>query len=280
LLCITKNGFEQTCIEVNQIDGIYDREKNINEAEATAVFNFLVNNHESYSSIIVITFNAKQAELIENKIQVNEKLSNRLDDLSLKVRSLENVQGDEADLVVISTTFAKDHTGKFINNFGPINQFGGKNRINVMASRAKYKMIVFKSFLAEQITNTNNENTLIFKKFIAYVENYQSSNNSRSLNTNDNVIDSNFDILIKEIIQAFKDDPNLFIEVNKYVGTHCFDLSFSKKDSNKITLLLIIDDFEKIKSYCKDNSEFIRAMDRQRYYEDRGYKIVRINQIE
>jgi superfamily I DNA and/or RNA helicase len=178
LICISKNGVFKKTIDVYQEEGVYDRENGINEVEAHKVIQSLLQSFEQFRSVIVVTFNIKQAEYIQGLASANAELRQHLEDLSLKVRSLENVQGDEADLVIISATFGKDKNGKFLQNFGPINQEGGKNRINVMVSRAKEKMIVIKSFISSDITNDNNENALIFKNFISYVEQLQSGNNT------------------------------------------------------------------------------------------------------
>jgi superfamily I DNA and/or RNA helicase len=207
LICISKNGIFKKTIDVYQENGIYDRENGINEAEAHRVIQCLLQSFEQYHSVIVVTFNIKQAEYIQGLASANADLRQHLENLSLKVRSLENVQGDEADLVIISATFGKDKNNKFLQNFGPINQDGGKNRINVMVSRAKEKMIVIKSFLSSDITNDNNENALIFKNFISYVEQLQDGNNIlRSLGKKEETIiaSQSKDEIINQIIDELK----------------------------------------------------------------------------
>ena len=66
------------------------------------------------------------------------------------VKNLENVQGDERDVMIFSTTFGKNEEGKFIQNFGPLNnQQKGYKLLNVLITRAKYKFDVFTSIPEE-----------------------------------------------------------------------------------------------------------------------------------
>lgn len=275
LLCITKNQHFEDCIELHELNGIYDRSTNTNQSEADLVLKLLNENVSKYSSIIVITLNAKQAELIENMVLADIKLLNYYEKFQIKIRSLENVQGDEADLVIMSLTFGFDKNNKFISNFGPINQSGGKNRINVMVSRAKSKMIVLKSFKAEDVSANSNENCLIFKNFISYVENYANHKGVFSLNQNQNENHS-----LMEIYEELLKIPNIIIKKNYQIGSHQFDLVIMNSDHSKIKLLIMYDQFEDLKNYCESFSNFVKIIDQQRYYEDRNYKTYRINELE
>lgn len=60
----------------------------------------------------------------------------------LDVKNLENVQGDERDVILVSITFGPKPTGQFSRNFGPINQLGGERRLNVLFTRAKHRLEV------------------------------------------------------------------------------------------------------------------------------------------
>jgi hypothetical protein len=118
-------------------------------------------------SIIVVTFNTQQKTLIEEMLRdADEELYERVtkeipaDDEAgikkrparLKIRNLENVQGDEAETVIFSVAFSKDVTGKkFPVNFGPVTQGGGERRLNVAVTRAQREMIVFASFLPHEM---------------------------------------------------------------------------------------------------------------------------------
>jgi very-short-patch-repair endonuclease len=109
-------------------------------------------------SIGVITFNSNQQELIEKLIDARRLGTPKLDiaiSESLTepffVKNLENVQGDERDIILFSITFGKDINGKISMNFGPMNKEGGHRRLNVAASRARHEVRIFSSLRPEHI---------------------------------------------------------------------------------------------------------------------------------
>src|SRR5208282_176585 len=55
----------------------------------------------------------------------------------LFVKNLENVQGDERDHIIISTTYGPDKAGRFYRRFGPLGRAGGGRRLNVLVTRAR-----------------------------------------------------------------------------------------------------------------------------------------------
>ena len=67
------------------------------------------------------------------------------------VKNLENVQGDERDVILFSIGYGPDREGRVCMNFGPVNQDGGWRRLNVAISRARKEMIVFSVIRPEQI---------------------------------------------------------------------------------------------------------------------------------
>ncbi len=116
-------------------------------------------------SIIVVTFNIQQLVLItemfksvDSALFDNATKWTQSDDESetlyppqLKVRNLENVQGDEAETVIFSVAFSKTVDGKFPLNWGPVTAIGGERRLNVAVTRAQNEMIVFASFLPDEM---------------------------------------------------------------------------------------------------------------------------------
>jgi superfamily I DNA and/or RNA helicase len=250
LICITKNGKFKKSIDVFDEMGEYDRENGTNPSEANKVIQCLLASLDIYKSAIVITFNAKQADYIQRIALGKSSLRERLEQLTLKIRSLENVQGDEGDLVIISCTFGKDKNGKFLQNFGPVNQDGGKNRINVMVSRAKEKMIIVKSFMSSDITNDKNENTLIFKNFLSYAE--EINNNSFDEKQNHSSISNDANTILDKLASELVLDDSLVIEKNKKIGTHTIDLAISKINNSNISLCILVDNKYQTEQYGKD----------------------------
>ncbi|MCZ2817907.1 DUF4011 domain-containing protein [Modestobacter sp. VKM Ac-2984] len=102
-------------------------------------------------SIGVVTFNAQQRALIDALLRdaCDERLVealDRTDGEGLFVKNLENVQGDERDVVLFSTAFSANDRGQLPLNFGPLNKVGGERRLNVAITRARRQVVVFSSF--------------------------------------------------------------------------------------------------------------------------------------
>ncbi|MEU2351173.1 DUF3320 domain-containing protein [Modestobacter sp. NPDC049651] len=102
-------------------------------------------------SIGVVTFNVQQRSLIESLLRDagDERLVealDRTDGEGLFVKNLENVQGDERDVVLFSTAFGVNERGQLPLNFGPLNKAGGERRLNVAVTRARRQVVVFSSF--------------------------------------------------------------------------------------------------------------------------------------
>lgn len=68
------------------------------------------------------------------------------------VKNLENVQGDERDVIMISIGYGRTAEGNLSRNFGPINSEGGQRRLNVLITRARLAMEVFSNFTANDLT--------------------------------------------------------------------------------------------------------------------------------
>src|SRR5262249_62039992 len=86
----------------------------------------------------------------------------------LFVKNLENVQGDERDVILLSICYAPDANGRMAMNFGPINQRGGEKRLNVIFSRARHHMAVISTIRAEAITKTHNDGARALPTFLSF----------------------------------------------------------------------------------------------------------------
>jgi hypothetical protein len=165
------------------VEGYYDRGKSKhNKAEAKAIVDEIVFRLTdpvlSTRSIGVVTFSSIQQILIDDML--NEVLKTRPDLEALVmqaaepifIKNLENVQGDERDVILFSVGYGPDKEGKVSLNFGPINRNGGWRRLNVAVSRARYEMKVFSTLKADQIdvTRTASEGVAGLKSFLEYAE--------------------------------------------------------------------------------------------------------------
>jgi hypothetical protein len=73
--------------------------------------------------------------------------------MSFFVKNVENVQGDERDVIVFSTTFGRDESGAFRRTFGVLGQRGGERRLNVAITRARDKVILVTSMPVGEISD-------------------------------------------------------------------------------------------------------------------------------
>ncbi len=164
-------------------DGVYDRKTTrTNRKEAEAVVKYIFNRLEhsrKKRSIGVVTFSQAQKDLIEDLLEEERAKHPRLEPYfsdknpePLFVKNLENVQGDERDVILFSIGYAPDVTGKFAMNFGPLNRQGGERRLNVAITRAKEQIVVFSSIHANQIdlTRTGAVGAAHLKFFLDYAE--------------------------------------------------------------------------------------------------------------
>ena len=176
------------------VDGYYDYGKTrTNRFEAEAIvaetIHRLQNNPER--SIGIVAFSKPQSDLIEDLL--NEALVQypELEQLNqeaeepLFIKNLENVQGDERDVILFSVGYGPDKDGHLSMNFGPLNKIGGERRLNVAVSRARYEMKVFSTLLPEQIDErrTQAEGVLGLKQFMRYAQ--QGALKSVSSNTSE-----------------------------------------------------------------------------------------------
>lgn len=129
-------------------------------------------------SIGVVTFNISQQTLIEDKLQEEfsndikfDKWANEREE-KLFVKNLENVQGDERDIILFSIAFGPDEEGKLSLNFGPLNKEGGWKGLNVAVSRARSEMVVFTTMTAAMIDlkRTKSKGVESLKNFLEFAE--------------------------------------------------------------------------------------------------------------
>lgn len=155
-------------LELIAVNGIYEGQSNRDEAEAIVVFLAeLWSSHPEAPSIGVVSFNKNQADLIEDLLEeranqdqdflkalVRERARRHNgEDCGFFVKNLENVQGDERDWILFSTTFGRNRQGRFNRVFGALGQKGGERRLNVATSRARDKVVIFNSMPIEEISD-------------------------------------------------------------------------------------------------------------------------------
>lgn len=147
-------------IQLVRVDGTYVNQTNPEEAERVAdILAQLWRTEGEPPTVGVVTFNRKQADLINEVLEDRAERDpefrvamtrerDRVDggeDMGLFVKNVENVQGDERDVIIFSSTFGKNAQGTFRRSFGVLGQTGGERRLNVAVTRARRKVILVTS---------------------------------------------------------------------------------------------------------------------------------------
>lgn len=154
---------EDTGVRFQRVQGVYDRGgARTNRAEADAIVKAIeahyLNPAKRRQTVGVVTFNQAQQHLIERLLDERRRALPQLDAAlaqatqePLFIKNLENVQGDERDIIYFSITYGPDAAGKVSLNFGPLNLEGGHRRLNVAVSRARQQVVIFSTLMPEQI---------------------------------------------------------------------------------------------------------------------------------
>ena len=191
------NNFEYTPIKFIQSGGTFS--EHINDAEAEMVLSIIENNinrlpNGEYPTLGIATFNIAQRNHIKSKILERQKFSKyeefnakiqELEENGMFIKNLENIQGDERDVIILSTTYGIGKDKKFAQRFGPINHSKGYKLLNVIITRAKYKIYVcssvpeqvfmnYKEYL--NIEGSNNKRAVFFA-YLAYCKAISEKNN-------------------------------------------------------------------------------------------------------
>jgi hypothetical protein len=171
-------------VSFRNVGGIYDRGKTKqNKIEAEAIVDEIISRlndtFKQQESIGVVTFSQVQQTLIEDMIDERLKSDPALEkyftdevDEPVFVKNLENVQGDERDVILFTVGYGPDETGQMTLNFGPLNRDGGWRRLNVAVSRAKKEMIIFASMEPDKInlSRTNSEGVHSLRSFMEFAK--------------------------------------------------------------------------------------------------------------
>lgn len=298
------NGDEYTPIKFIDVAGIYTSGKeNVNKDEANAVLNIIdeiqPDDNGRYPSVGVATFNIHQRKLIWDKLYErsrNDSNFNRkfeaLQAAGMFVKNLENIQGDERDIIIISTTFGRDENGRFLQNFGGISGQKGYKLLNVLVTRAKKRLFVVTSIpasyyskYAEEISaKQQNTGRGILYAYLSYAKAISENNTDSATSvlkflrqfafdkqdrrgTNMAQTESVFEKEVKKEISAFV-DPSM-IKEHYQVGGYCLDFRI---DINGHKIALECDGKK-----CHESAQaYMADMHRQKQIEKFGYMFYRI----
>jgi len=155
-----KNPIESVFVE----NGLFN--EGVNTIEAKVVTERYLNLLKTGTkSIGIIAFSKTQELEIKSQIEALNLVKND----QLLIRNLENSQGIETDIIIISIGYGFNKDGNFRMNFGPLNQEFGANRLNVLLTRAKQKMIVVSSVKPTDFKLSDTRGVSLLKQFLTFI---------------------------------------------------------------------------------------------------------------
>lgn len=176
----------QPALMYEKIEGFWGDNCNLQEAEHVANLVLELTKGNPTQEIGIVTFNAPQQALVLDLIEDVFREATLSIPESLFVKNIENVQGDERDIIIFSVAYAPDKKGNVSAQFGSLNVAGGENRLNVAVSRAREKIIVVTSLWPDQlkVEDTLNEGPKLLKKYLQFVLDVSKGNFSNTSGTN------------------------------------------------------------------------------------------------
>lgn len=258
-------------IYYNAVNGIYTNGTNVKEAEEIVQYIYTLQpENNELPSIGIATFNIYQRDLILDKLyeaayadkHKNEHLQALLSK-GLFVKNLENIQGDERDIMLLSTTFGADENGKFRQAFGPINQEKGYQLLNVIITRAKQALHVYTSIpetifmkYETDLQEKGNTGKGIFYAYLAFVKSCAENNKlqiqalfaslvTKQKTSNIQHLKSNPDDIFRQYIyEQLKKHLGDSLQQNQTFGGFHFDLAWIQNEK-----IAFVFDFENSEMY-------------------------------
>ncbi len=132
-------------------EGIWQNNQNRQEAESVVQLLWQLFQQYPDKEVGVVTFNYTQQNLIQDLLETSALEQKKLLPSHLFIKNIENVQGDERDIIVFSIGYAPDTNGRLTMQFGSLNTAGGENRLNVAVTRAREKIYVISSLYPQQL---------------------------------------------------------------------------------------------------------------------------------
>lgn len=258
-------------------DGIYENRKNKREADEIVkeVKRRLKDPELSKKSIGIVTFSIAQQSLIEEKINEALRKDSTFEKAfysqkeELFVKNLENVQGDERDVIIFSICYGPAKDGRVSLNFGPLSTNGGEKRLNVAVSRAREEMVVFTSLRSEMIdlSRAQNLGSRGLREFLEYAR------RGKNYILIQNGTQKEYKTGIEQYIANDLNKRGYKTQIN--VGTSDFRVDIGIIDpnnENKFILGVLCDS----KSYIESNTAKDRNVTQKAVLNGLGWKIIRI----
>ena len=258
-------------------DGVYDRgRRRHNEREAAEICDAVVRHVHDHPdwTLGVVALSMSQRNLIQARMEERcredpevEAFCSEGHDEPFFVKNLENVQGDERDVIFVSIGYGRDKDGYFGQGFGPVSQEGGERRLNVLFTRSRKRCVVFASITHGDIRVDTSKyaGPRVLKLFMKYAE---TGELDIPMETGEDM-DSPFEEDVKSVLEAHN------YTVHPQVGASGFkiDLAIVDPKASNHYLLAIECDGARYHS-----SSWARERDRlrQQVLERKGWRFHRI----
>jgi superfamily I DNA and/or RNA helicase len=293
---ISKNRYSRP-IERYKVRGRWIDRKNTEEAkQIVEILKNIFATRKNNESIGIITFNSDQqshiADIIDKAAAKDPafrsdilKETHRIEngeDTSLFIKNLENVQGDERDIIIFSIGYAPNEAGKLYTNFGSLSQEGGENRLNVAITRAKSKIVIVTSIEPEELKVDNSKNIgprllqkyLMFTRAVSRAEDEEAAVILSELRTPEAKPEAMFTNVAAVEVQMKERLEKLGYQVDTGLGNenNRISLAIYDKESDRYLVGVELDtDAFKESSSCLERDVY-----KPRFLEARGWTLVRV----
>ncbi|WP_232503762.1 AAA domain-containing protein [Thermotoga profunda] len=277
---INSNSDDQG-VRLVYVNGVWDRAKSrTNPIEAQKVVDIVIEhlNKHPERSLGVVTMNISQRNLIEDLLyKALEKYPHLFDIVFAPsnepffIKSLENVQGDERDTIIISVGYAQSPSGKISYNFGPLNYESGWRRLNVLVTRARYQIILVTSLKSSDLSEIkpDNRGAMALKNYIEYAE--------RGCKLSANAFKEECNDILPNIVASKLNEKGILTDVNVGLGLCRIDIVIKdSKDSKKYLMGFIHDG----KDHMMISDAFDREVLKFKVLERLGWPLKRIWTLE
>ncbi|MGP4077442.1 AAA domain-containing protein [Halobacillus sp. K22] len=283
-------------VQWHKVDGHWVDQRNRVEAEEVVTLLKQKLIEDPSKTIGIITFNSKQQETIESIIErraeedkefgvLYEQVMGRELDERIFVKNIENVQGDERDIIIFSITYAKNQEGRVHNRFGSLNQQGGENRLNVAVTRAKEQVHLVSSIEPYElnVAGSKNDGPKYLKSYMEYAQAVSDLHKEKSesvlqrlneeMNTKRQNKSLDFDSPFEE--EVYNKLVEIGYEVDTQVGMSGYRIDMAivhPQEKNKYIIGIECDGA----MYHSSLSARERDVYRQRFLESKGWTLTRI----
>ena len=281
-------------IERIKVNGIWQDRRNHEEAvEVVKTLKKIFQTRDNNQTIGIITFNTEQEHYIADIIDVECQKDPTFRELYLKevsrkengedtglfIKNIENVQGEERDIIIFSIGYAKNERGKVVALFGPLSQEGGENRLNVAITRAKEKIYLITSIEPEELNVTYSKHLgpKILKKYLQYARavsfgnKYEQKIILESLRKKTVIEEKECDGIEQEIKKALE-KKKYIVDVNLGSAKYKINLAIFNKKLKRYVLGIEIDST----AYTTSENLLERDIYRNKFLNSRGWNMMRL----